>query len=480
MTRKNIVKTSIAIAVAMVISFIPIDFLGFDLLSIVERRLLAIFAFAAIMWISEAIPIWTTSIIIILLMLFTVSNNCLIFLREGYDPIELGNLVPYQSIMATFADPTLMLFLGGFVLAITLTRCGIDVSLAKMFLRPFGDRSEMVLLGFMIITATFSMFMSNTATTAMMLAIVAPIIRAMPYDRKGNLALTLAIPISANLGGIITPIGTPPNSIALNWLNNSHCFDSEIGFFEWVIYMAPLAAFLIFISWLILIWLFPFKSRHISIDLPRVKVDKYKSRVVYITFLITVLLWILDSKTGLNAYIIGMLPIGVFCLVGIIGKEELKSINWDVLWLVAGGFALGVGFDDTQLANHIINNISFSQWHPLLLIVGAGLICYCMSIFLSNTATAALLIPILGIVAKDASGAIQPYGGVMALILGIAVSASLAMVLPISTPPNALAHAMGTVSQRQMAIVGTIIGFIGLIVTYLLLFYLGSTMMALY
>ncbi|MBQ3607629.1 MAG: anion permease [Bacteroidales bacterium] len=164
---------------------------------------------AALMWIIEVIPTWTTSVVSMVIMLLTISNKGLGFMiYEG-----AGKMVDYKSIMAAFADPVIMLFLGGFVLAIAASKVGLDVAIAKTLLKPF-KKPKWVLLAFLLIIGVFSMFMSNTATAAMFLTFLAPVLGALPKDEKGKAGLALAIPIAANLGGMGTPIGTPPNALA--------------------------------------------------------------------------------------------------------------------------------------------------------------------------------------------------------------------------------------------------------------------------
>ena len=142
--------------------------------------------------------------------------------------------------------------------------------------------------------------------------------------------------------------------------------------------------------------------------------------------------------------------------------------------MVAGGFALGTGLQDTGLAQHLIEHIPFSHWSPILMVIGSGLICWTISNFISNTATAALLMPILAIVGSSMSGPLASVGGEGTLLMGIAVSASLAMMLPISTPPNALAHATGMVRQSDMEKVGLLVGIGGLALGYAMLVMLGK------
>lgn len=172
---------------------------------------------------------------------------------------------------------------------------------------------------------------------------------------------------------------------------------------------------------------------------------------------------------------VAMIPVAVFCVTGVITKRDLEEISWSVLWMVAGGFALGVALQETGLARHMIEAIPFNTWPPILMVVGSGLICYTMANFISHTATAALLVPILAIAGISMRDSLLPLGGVATLLIGVALGSSLAMVLPISTPPNALAHATGMILQKDMEKVGLIIGGVGLVLGYFMLVMLGSS-----
>ena len=463
MERRKLIKLTIAIMATLIVWALPSVCFGMDGLTIIEHRVIALFVFAALMWIFEAIPIWTTSVCVMVLMLMIVSDAQLKFLDyRGVQELSetFGNPISYKMIMASWADPIVMLFMGGFALAIGTTKVGLDLNLARVMLRPFGTRSEIVMLGFMIVTAVFSMFMSNTATAAMMLAILAPVLRQMPGDVKGKTALALSIPIAANVGGIGTPIGTPPNAIAVRYLSEN------IGFGTWMVVMVPLMIVIMGFAWFLLCKMYPFKERHFELKIGGKFRKDWRAIVVYVTFAVTVLLWSFDKVHGLNSNEVALIPLAVFAVTGIIGKEELKEINWDVLWLVAGGFALGVGLDKSGLAEHMINSIPFGSWPAVAVLLGSGLICFLMSTFMSNTASAALLMPILAAVGKGMSSQLADFGGVSTLLIGVALSASMAMALPISTPPNALAHATGNVEQSDMAKVGILVGLFGIIVGY--------------
>jgi sodium-dependent dicarboxylate transporter 2/3/5 len=311
------------------------------------------------------------------------------------------------------------------------------------------------------------MFMSNTATAAMMLAILSPVLATLPASGKGRIGLALAIPVAANVGGIGTPIGTPPNAIAKGNLEN--LMDISIGFGDWAMIMIPFVLVVLLIMWFILLKMFPFEKKEIVIEIEGEFEKSPKAYVVYATFIVTILLWVTDKLHGINANIVALIPFAVFSVCGIFTKKDLKEVDWDVLWLVAGGFALGVGLEKTGLAKHLVEAIPFNTWSPLLVILGSGILCLVMSTFMSNSATAALLIPILIAVGSGMTNELAPYGGVTALIVGLALSASFAMALPISTPPNALAYAKGFIEQKDMAVVGIIAGVIGLALGYVVL-----------
>lgn len=430
------VKLAVAITLSLILWCLPIETFGIEGLTVIEQRLISIFVFATLMWVFEAVPAWTTSVLIVVLLLLTVSDSSLWFFIQGIPAGELGHTVKYKSIMHCFADPIIMLFIGGFILAIAATKSGLDVLLARVMLKPFGTQSRYVLLGFIMVTAVFSMFLSNTATAAMMLTFLTPVLKSLPADGKGKIGLAMSIPVAANIGGMGTPIGTPPNAIALKYLNDPEGLDLNIGFGEWMGFMMPYTIVVLFIAWFILLRLFPFKQKTIELQIDGEAKKDWRSILVYVTFAVTVLLWMSDKFTGVNSNVVAMIPVAVFCVTGVITKRDLEEISWSVLWMVAGGFALGVALQETGLAQHMIESIPFNTWPPVLMIVGSGLICYAMANFISHTATAALLVPILAIAGISMRENLSSLGGVETLLIGVAVGSSLAMVLPISTPPT--------------------------------------------
>lgn len=585
-TKKSLIKILVVLVVSGCMLLIPTLFPDAPITE-VQSRVVALFVLAALMWILEPIPIWTTSVLVITLSLLCISNQSLTFLRpERFDKqevkaiiadavgpdaaaheasikqktkdgdkflkpvdvlqddvlarlkkkpsldsaevfmsinylmlsagekaakaaetaaaagdtetaayqaalsaqmnqasgrlsgdpainkrikdLKITNLMQQKSTMATFADPIIILFLGGFFLAAAATKYRLDINLAKVLLRPFGTNPKYVMLGLMVVTALFSMFMSNTATAAMMLAILGPVLALFKPDDRGRAAFALCIPVAANIGGIGTPIGTPPNAIALKAMGD---MGLNVSFGKWMLFGVPFVIVMLLVGWIILVKMFPIKEKSIKLEVGGTFLKTPKAIIVYATFIVTVLLWMLGSGVhGLDSNTIAIIPIAVFSVTQVITKEDLKKMSWDVLWLVAGGFALGVALEQTGLAKDLINAIPFATWDPMMLMIGAGCICLFMATFMSHTATASLLMPILAAVAGAmvSSGSMDNPGAI-GLLVAIAFASSLGMALPISTPPNALAYATGLVESKGMAISGTILCLLGLILTIVIM-----------
>lgn len=464
-------KLLFVLVVSLTLWNMPAEWYGIEGLTAVQQRVIAIFAFATLMWVLEVVSSWATSLAVIVLMLLFTSDSGISFMT---DKETAGPLLSYKSIMATFADPVIMLFIGGFVLAIAASKTGLDAVLAKVLLKPFGKKSDNVLLGFVLITGLFSMFVSNTATAAMMLTFLTPVFKQLPPEGKGRIALALSIPVAANFGGLGTPIGTPPNTIALKYINDPEGLNMGLGFGEWMAFMAPLTIVLLLISWFVLKTLFPFSQKTINLEIEgEMKKDKH-TYIVIVTFFVTVLLWLTDKLTGINSYTVAMVPVAVFALTGVITKYDLEEINWSVLWMVAGGFALGYGLNASGLAANAVKSIPFGEWSPILILVVSGMICFLLSNLISHSATAALLMPILALVCTAMGDSLDVIGGTATVLIGIAIAASSSMILPISTPPNALAFSTNLVKQNDMVKVGVIVGVVGLVLGYGLLYVVGK------
>ena len=469
--RKKVWQLLGIVLVTAIVWNLPISVFGIEGLTVVQQRIIAIFVFATLSWLTECIPAWATSLAIMTIMCVTVSENSFLpFKGDG-----IGELLKSKDIMASFADPIIMLFLAGFILAIAASKSGLDTLLAKNMIRPFGKKSENVLLGFLFITGIFSMFISNTATAALMLTFLTPVFASLPANGKGRIGLTMAIPLAANLGGMGTPIGTPPNMIAMKFLNDPEGLNLGISFGQWMLVMAPLVIILLLICWKVILYFFPFTNKTIELQITGEVHRGWRMYVVIATFIVTILLWIIPKEvTGINTNTVSMIPMGIFALTGVITAKDLQQIDWSVIWMVAGGFALGLGMNGSGLADVAIESIPFGTWSPIIILLVSGLICYFLSNFISNTATAALLMPILAVVCRAMGDKLDIIGGTSTVLIGIAIAASTAMCLPISTPPNAIAYSTGLIEQKDMLKAGLTCGIISIVLGYLVLFILGE------
>lgn len=454
-------KLSISIILPLLVLWTPSEWIPIVNMTVIEHRMLAIFVLAVMFWVLEPIPIFATSVLVVALELVLVSNRGLIWLRSSTDTPDFGNLLPYQSLLQTFASPIIMLFLGGFFLAMAATKYKLDVNLARVLLAPFGSNPKWVMLGLMLITAVFSMFMSNTATTALMLAILTPVLKAFDSDDPGRVAFILSIPFAANVGGVATPIGTPPNAVAMKYLTGSN----SVEFAEWMVFGVPFALLLLFITWQVLLWLSPPKKDQIELSIQGKFLKTRKAMIVYVTFGLTILLWLTGKVHGMSSHIVAMLPVVVFTSTTIISSTDLKKLSWDVLWLISGGIALGLGLEKTGLSLHLVQSVPLEQFPSILIVVIVTILALMMSTFISNTATANLLLPIVAALGASLPS-LSSLGGDKMMILVVAFSCSLAMAMPISTPPNAMAYATGMIDSKALLKSGIIVGVIGLLFTY--------------
>jgi len=461
-------KYLIPLIIPLIILILPLSSFPFEGMTVIQQRVIAIFLLAALCWVFEPIPIYATSVVIIVLELLMLSNKGIILFRFGEGSAQFGELLNYKDIMATFASPIIMLFLGGFFLAMAATKYRLDVNLARVLLKPFGSDPKFVMLGLMLITGTFSMFMSNTATTAMMLSILTPVIAVFGRNDPGRIAFALCIPVAANIGGIGTPIGTPPNAIALKYLVG----DNLITFGEWMTFGVPFVVIMMALAWLLINKLYGAEQKSMNLNIKGKFLKTPKAITVYITFGLTILLWLMGSAHGMNAYTVALIPVAIFSITGIINKEDLKKISWDVLWLVSGGIALGFALDKTGLARMMVHSIPFDEFSPYIVLCGSAFLCLIMANFMSHTATANLLMPIMAALGASMTS-LSPLGGEVTLIMVVTFSASLGMSLPISTPPNALAHATGNVESSQMAKVGMVLGVLGVLGSFVLIWILN-------
>ena len=461
---------SVSIIIAIIAFLIPF-FLEINGLSEAGHRLLSIFLLAVILWVTEAIPLFSTSAVVILLLILLLSDvSGKLDWAWGLAQFPEGQIIPkYTDFFNTLASRVLILFLGGFFLAFGAAKYGVDKNLAAIMLKPFGKKPAFVLLGLMLITGILSMWMSNTATTATIMAVILPIIHRLEAGDKFRVALALGVPFAANIGGMGTPIGTPPNAIVLGALTKVNPITKEVigqcSFLQWMMFAIPIAAVLMLFAWALIKFMYPSSKDSIEIDMNVKWVKSGKAAIYYATAIFTILMWVTGSLHGINSYVVGMFPVAILLSTGVLGSKEFRSLEWDVLWLVAGGIALGKGVSTTGFDEWIVGLIQWNAMSASVLGITICLTALLMSTFISNSAATNLLAPIAVAVATQTEGLVLP----VTILAFVALGASMAMALPISTPPNAIAYSAGAFTTKQMALTGSIIAIAGLAINYLLL-----------
>lgn len=420
----------LAAVLALAVYYLPLHGLNGE-----TDRMLAIFTFVAVLWLSEAIPLFATAFLVpALLVLF-------------------GILDPTKAL-APFYHPVISLLLGGFMLSISIHKFGLDKRIAAAVLARVGRRPWSILLAVMGLTAFLSLWLSNTATTAIVIAIVLPIVNRLPYGDRFGKALVLAVPFAANIGGMGTPIGTTPNPMAISHLES---VGIRIAFIDWAILAVPLQLLLLLVVAAVL-WLLyrPWGHRADVVMEPPSQLDSGGKWAIAIA-LLTACLWLTSKIHGVPDSIVALVPVVLLLGSGLLSTSDFAKVRWDVLALIGGGLALGVGMRASGLDHWIVQQIAVGGMHPILTMMLFAALAGTMTTFMSNTATAALLIPIVSSFGAQLGMSSQ-------LVLGIAIISSAAMGLPVSTPPNAIAYGTGRIRTRDMLLAGGMITVLSVVV----------------
>ena len=341
--------------------------------------------------------------------------------------------------------------MGGFLLSAALTKHGIDRAIAARVLAPFAKSPIMLIYGVLAISAFFSMWMSNTATAAMVLAIIAPIIKELPHDDKFHRGVILAVPFGANIGGIGTPIGTPPNAVAFGAINGlaAEGVVQPVSFLQWMMIGVPLAVILLAIIGVVLYLIYkpgP-ETKLSSITAPgKITAQGYATIGVLVA---AIALWLTGTWHGLSAGAVALLAAAALTAMRVLEKTDVDRIDWNILILMWGGLALGAAIQATGMTD-LIAKVDFTaipgDTYGLAVVV--VLVSILMSTFMSNTATANLLVPIVMALGVGAAAVSTQLAVLCAL------GCSFAMALPVSTPPNAIAFATGKIKASELLRIG--------------------------
>ena len=422
-----------------------------------QRRMVCIFVLAAIFWAREVLPLFATSLMVIGLMIITLaSDGGIAKSLPGLSAVPESSNISYKVFLASFGSNIIILFMGGFLLSTALTKHQIDRAIAAKVLTPFTSSPLMLMYGVLLISAFFSMWMSNTATAAMMIAIIRPILKQLPGHDRYHRGLVLAVPFGANIGGIGTPIGTPPNAVAFAAINAAE--GGHITFLQWMMVGAPLAVLLLAGVGLLL---YATHKPEPGLKLPTIDGPKGISRYGYLTIsvlLAAVVLWLTGELHGINAGTVALFAAAALTALNVLDRHDVDSIDWNILILMWGGLAMGTGIEASGLT-HLIAEADLAALPGGLVVVAAVVVAVSigLSTFMSNTATANLVVPIVMALALAVGDRIE-------LAVLCALGCSFAMAMPVSTPPNAIAFATGEVSAASMFKLGGLVSlFAGLV-----------------
>lgn len=430
-------------------------------------------------WMTEAIPLAATALIPLVVF-------------------PLSQVAAFGDVSPAYAEPTIFLFMGGFILALGIQRWNLHRRLALNVLLLVGTKPKQLILGFMIATGFMSMWVSNTATAVVMLPIglsilqlTAEIVGGFEKQKKFATALMLAIAYSASIGSLGTIIGTPPNTLMAAYMSNTHGI--EISFFDWMLVGVPLAVVFTLIAWLVLVTVFKPEMDDIpgGRELIKEEVAKMKSvsRAEWtagIIFVLAAISWITvplaveylnwnvkipDAAIGMTAAILMyMIPVDAKG-TRVMDWEHTKELPWDVLLLFGGGLALSSMFTVSGLSLWIgeeVKGLSALPLIPLVFIVTALILA--LTEFTSNTATAAAFLPIMGGVATGIGLTAAADINVLLLVVPVALAATCAFMLPVATPPNAIAYGSGYVTLGQMVKGGLWLNVIAVFLTTIVTF----------
>ncbi len=411
-------------------------------LDLSARWVLAILAFTMVLWISETMPLAITGLLASFLLII-IANR------------------PTTDVFAAYFDPVIVLLLGGFVLGVAMQRHGLDATLAQLLLRRTGTHPRWILLGIMGITAAFSMWISNTASTAIMIPIALGIVAANPRSTE-NLprTLVLGVAFAANVGGIGTPIGTTANPIALRFLADA---GTSISFLGWMIRAVPLVILMVLTVWCLLLWVFPIGREPLAAPGAAHRLTRPQWGVLGV-FLLTVALWLTTDLHGVSSAVVAVVPVVLLAGLRLFGEKDLHDVGWPTLLLIGGGLALGDAVTSVGLDRVFADGVAavVGERGGLFAFAAIALGAVVMTVFASNTAAAVIMIPIV-------IGLATTWGIPLEGITMLAAAAlSLDFLVPVGTPPNAMAYGTGHVSVAQMARVGSLASIAGVVFAALL------------
>ena len=409
-----------------------------------QTYVLFLLCFSIGLWLTEAVPPFAVGLLIIAYLAFTLGS-------------ELFTTTPQdvKIYLNTFSSNVIWLMMGGFFLASAMTKTKLDADLIRLAMKVCGSDPKRVLFGLMMVTMVFSMLISNTATTAMVIAALMPLLVKLGRQSPVAKGLVLGIPIAATTGGMGTIIGSQPNAIAVGALATA---GQAMDFVTWMYYGLPMTLLLTWLSWWVLVKRFLGNPEPLSVGdsaSPGAAITReYRTKRLTVIAILTVTLalWLTSPIHHLGAAAVSAIPLVFLPMTGILKGEDIRSIGWDTLILVAGGLALGTALQQTGLLGIYAGRLASLQVPNIVFYLVLAYATMLFSNVMSNTATSTVLIP-LGM-------AILP-GNSIEVCMIVGLSASTALFLPVSTPPNAIAYSTGFIEQKDLRLGGLLMGVVG-------------------
>ncbi len=404
--------------------------------------------FAVGLWMTEAIPPFAVSLFIIAYLVYTFGNPNLNSAPEKID-----------RYVTTFASSVIWLLLGGFFMAGAMTKTGLDRRLLSLTLKMSGTKPTNILIALMFTTMTFSMLMSYTATTAMVVAAMMPMLGSLGKSNISK-ALLLGVSIAAAVGGMGTIIASSINAVSAGLIEEA---GMKIDFFKWLQFGLPVTVILTTICCYILNRRLIKNAERISLDFLNDGISRSSESItqriiVLVIIIVTVLFWMTTSLHGIRTAAISAIPIVGLTVTGVLTKDEMKKLPWDTLFLVAGGLSLGEAIDSTGILNHYAYQLQGMNINPVFLILIFSYMAMIFSNIASNIAACMLLIPL---------GMTLLPGYKVEVAISVAISSSACVFLPISTPPNLIVYSTGLLKQKDFRTGGIIVGILGPLIAVL-------------
>ncbi len=429
--KKTVVYFLLSILFGVAVYLIPLN------IPYKAHLVLAISVTIGMLWLTEVIPIYVTSLLI---------------------PLSLAIFADFnvKDVFFPFFDPVVVLLMGGFALAYSLQKYGLDEIIAHFFIMKIGTSPRRFLLGMMLATAFLSMWMSNSATSAVMIPILLVVLKdtgLKPFKSSYAKAAVLGVAYAATIGGLGTIVGTTPNAMAVKFLADENI---TVSFLDWMYHSVPFTILFLFVAWFALLLVYKPDVKELHVKKKKISLNKNQLKTLAI-FSITVFLWLTSELHKISIALVALVPIVLFYAFKMFNRNDFGKFDWDILILVGGGLSLGSAIEASGL-NIIIAEFMKNMilGNPLFVILFlTSLFCIFMTLFSSNTGTAAFIIPAI----IPLSTALGIDTRILVILAGISVS--LDFLVPIGTPPNAVAYSTGYIHIKDMVKIGFVLALLG-------------------